>query len=169
MSRRKGRILAFQALYSYDVGQVPLDELLKFEWENDLESDDKSKTLFSNSQENSQESENKSTENKNLDSSEQETYDFARILISGTINHLEKVDSYIKSHLSEKWTMERINRVSLAVMRISVFALLYQKDISPSIIIDEAISIVRDYGEEDSYKFVNAILDNINKEILLEN
>lgn len=165
MSRRKGRVLAFQALYSYDVGQVPLDELLKFEWENDLESDDKSKTLVSNSQE----SENKSTENKGLDSSEQETYDFARILISGTINHLEKVDSYIKSHLSEKWTMERINRVSLAVMRISVFALLYQKDISPSIIIDEAISIVRDYGEEDSYKFVNAILDNINKEILLEN
>lgn len=165
MSRRKGRVLAFQALYSYDVGQVPLDELLKFEWENDLESDDKSKTLVSNSQE----SENKSTENKVLDSSEQETYDFARILISGTINHLEKVDSYIKSHLSEKWTMERINRVSLAVMRISVFALLYQKDISPSIIIDEAISIVRDYGEEDSYKFVNAILDNINKEILLEN
>lgn len=165
MSRRKGRVLAFQALYSYDVGQVPLDELLKFEWENDLESDDKSKTLVSNSQE----SENKLTENKGLDSSEQETYDFARILISGTINHLEKVDSYIKSHLSEKWTMERINRVSLAVMRISVFALLYQKDISPSIIIDEAISIVRDYGEEDSYKFVNAILDNINKEILLEN
>lgn len=165
MSRRKGRVLAFQALYSYDVGQVPLDELLKFEWENDLESDDKSKTLVSNSQE----SENKSTENKGLDSSEQETYDFARILISGTINHLEKVDSYIKSHLSKKWTMERINRVSLAVMRISVFALLYQKDISPSIIIDEAISIVRDYGEEDSYKFVNAILDNINKEILLEN
>ncbi len=166
MSRRKARVLAFQALYSYDVGQVPLDELLKFEWESDFENDAKSKTLISNS--NSQSSENESNENKDLDS-EQETYDFARILISGTINHLEQVDFYIKSHLSKKWTMERINRVSLAVMRISVFALLYQKDISPSIIIDEAISIVKEYGEEDSYKFVNAILDNINKEILLEN
>ena len=164
MSRRKGRVLAFQALYSYDVGQVPLDELLKFEWEIDFENDDKSKTLLSD--ENSQSSENDLSENKD---SEQETYDFARILISGTINHLEQVDSYIKSHLSKKWTMERINRVSLAVMRISVFALLYQKDISPSIVIDEAISIVKEYGEEDSYKFVNAILDNINKEILLEN
>lgn len=164
MSRRKGRVLAFQALYSYDVGQVPLDELLKFEWESDFENDDKSKTLLSD--ENSQSSENDLSENKD---SEQETYDFARILISGTINHLEQVDSYIKSHLSKKWTMERINRVSLAVMRISVFALLYQKDISPSIVIDEAISIVKEYGEEDSYKFVNAILDNINKEILLEN
>lgn len=164
MSRRKGRVLAFQALYSYDVGQVPLDELLKFEWEIDFENDDKSKTLLSD--ENSQSSENDLSESKD---SEQETYDFARILISGTINHLEQVDSYIKSHLSKKWTMERINRVSLAVMRISVFALLYQKDISPSIVIDEAISIVKEYGEEDSYKFVNAILDNINKEILLEN
>ena len=36
MSRRKGRILTFQALYSYDVGQTPLETLLKFEWEQDF-------------------------------------------------------------------------------------------------------------------------------------
>ena len=154
MSRRKGRILAFQALYSYDVGHVPLDELLKFEWEKEIEGEAVS--------EDSDESE---VSKSNPEASNQETYDFARILISGTINHLDEIDSLIKSHLSKNWKFERVNKVSLAVMRISVFALLYQQEIMPSIVIDEAVSIIKDYGEEGSYKFINAVLDNIKKEI----
>ncbi len=154
MSRRKGRILAFQALYSYDVGHVPLEELLKFEWEKELEKE----VVFEGSDETEDAKSN--SEEINL-----ETYDFARILISGTINHLDEIDFLIKSHLSKNWKFDRINKVSLAVMRISIFALLYQKEITPSIVIDEAVSIVKDYGEEGSYKFVNAILDNIKKEI----
>ena len=146
--------MAFQALYSYDVGHVPLDELLKFEWEKEIEGEAVS--------EDSDESE---TSKSNPEASNQETYDFARILISGTINHLDEIDSLIKSHLSKNWKFERVNKVSLAVMRISVFALLYQQEIMPSIVIDEAVSIIKDYGEEGSYKFINAVLDNIKKEI----
>ncbi|MBR1912064.1 MAG: N utilization substance protein B, partial [Treponema sp.] len=67
MSRRKGRILAFQALFSYDVGGESLDELLSLNWAEE-----------------------------NLD---QETADFARIIIAGTINHLDDIDELIKKHL----------------------------------------------------------------------
>ena len=71
----------------------------------------------------------------------------------------------IKSHLSASWTMERLNKVSLAVLRLSVYSLLYQKDLHPSIIIDEAIAIVKEFGQDDSFKFLNAILDTISKDI----
>ncbi len=135
MSRRKGRILAFQALYSYDVGGEKLDELLTLNW-----ADDKS----------------------GVDS---ETSDFARIIIAGTVNHLEEIDSLIKQHLSANWDFSRVNRVSVAILRISVFALLYQKDTAPTIIIDEAIGLSKDFGEDDSFKFINAVLDNIRKEL----
>ena len=136
--RRKGRVLAFQALYSYDVGQVPLEDLLKLDWRNIDETEDAN--------------------------SVEEYLAFARILISGTINHIQEIDSVIKSHLSEKWEMGRINKVTLAILRMSVFSLLYQKDVSPPIIIDEAISISKKYGTDDAFKFINAILDKISKE-----
>ncbi|MBP5252078.1 MAG: transcription antitermination factor NusB [Treponema sp.] len=143
MSRRKGRILAFQALYSFDLVKTPLNELLTLNWAG-------------------QGSESPEEEKVEKDD---ETSDFARMMINGTVSNLDEIDSYIKKYMSEKWTIERINKVALAVLRISIYTLLFQKDISPSIVIDEAISIARDFGAEDSYKFINAVLDKISKEI----
>ena len=150
MSRRKGRILAFQALYTYDLVKMPLDELLTLDWDKDLP---EAVASVESSQEES------------VNENKEDSYDFARLLISGTINHIEEIDSRIKEKLSAKWTMDRLNKVSLAILRISVFTLLFQKDVSPAIVIDEAISISKEYGVDDSYKFINAILDKISKEI----
>lgn len=155
MSRRKGRVLAFQALYSYDVGGEPIDELLKLEW------------AFKNSNEDKDESEDKSSLDNEVESgsTQEMTLDFARLIINGTVSHLTEIDDLIKKHLSGKWDFDRINKVSLAILRISVFSLLYQKETSPSIVIDEAIDIAKEYGADDAYKFINAVLDNIRKEI----
>jgi N utilization substance protein B len=139
VSRRKGRILAVQALYSYDNGGGSLEEVLKLEWEN-LPEDDKNVA----------------------------TVDFARALIAGTINHKDEVDEMIKKHLTGNWDFSRINKVSLAILRISTFTLMFQKDVHPSIVIDEAIDIAQDYGTDDSFRFINAVLDNIRKELNAE-
>lgn len=177
MSRRIGRILAFQALYSWGVGGVPSDDLTQFSWierdsfddaadssditpdlEGDIPSDgvryclqDKQLELF----------EKLSADKK------QEIFTFATLLIHGTLEHIDEIDSLIKSHLSEKWTIERINKVALSVIRMSVYSLLYQKDTHPSVIIDEAVEIVKDYGADDSHKFTNAILDKISRDIAI--
>ena len=135
MSRRKGRILAFQALYSYDVGGVPLDELLKLEWAETAETEPGEST------------------------------DFARMIIAGTINHLEQVDESIRNHLSGSWTFDRINKVTLAILRMSIYSLIFQPDIHPTIVIDEAIDIAKEFGSDDSFKFINAVLDTIRKEL----
>jgi N utilization substance protein B len=42
---------------------------------------------------------------------------------------------------------------------------MFQKDMHPSIVIDEAIDIVKEFGSDDSFKFVNAVLDNIRKDL----
>ncbi|HRZ90886.1 MAG TPA: transcription antitermination factor NusB, partial [Spirochaetia bacterium] len=72
----------------------------------------------------------------------------------------EAVDACIQRHL-EHWTLERLKKVDLAVLRLSAYSLMYQKDIPAQITIDEAIEIVKEYGSEDSYKFVNGVLDAI--------
>jgi transcription antitermination protein NusB len=48
-------------------------------------------------------------------------------------------------------------------LRFSIFSMLFEKDIPEKVVINEAIEIVKDYGSEESYKFVNGILDAIKR------
>jgi len=130
-SRRKGRILAFQALYAWEIsGSAPVDSFPR-----DSESSEADDT---------------------------ETPDFTRLLVAGTIENIKKIDAMIRKHL-ENWDFSRLNRVDLAVLRISVYALMFQNDTAPSIVINEAISISKEFGTDDSYRFVNGVLDAIRK------
>jgi len=141
VSRRKGRIIAFQALFSWDANNVPLDELLTFSW---LKKD----------------SENEETD---VAAAADENM-FASIIASGTIKNIEEIDALIDSHLSANWTRDRINKVTLAILRTSIYELKFQEGSNPKIVIDEAINIAKEYGAEDSFKFINAVLDKIGKE-----
>jgi N utilization substance protein B len=95
-------------------------------------------------------------------SAEEEFPEFSRLLIAGTIENISAIDVMIRRHL-ENWDFCRLNRVDLAVLRISVYALMYQADTAPSIIINEAIGISKEFGTDDSYRFINGVLDGIRK------
>ncbi|MCQ2573129.1 MAG: transcription antitermination factor NusB [Treponema sp.] len=131
MSRRKGRVLAFQGLYSWDVGKNPLEEILAFTWP---------------------------------EAKDEEAEAFAGLVINGAVEHIEEIDKKIESHLSDSWTMERINKVSLSILRMSVYELMFQSSAESKVVIDEAVEIAKKYGEDGSFKFINAVLDNIRKE-----
>ena len=148
MSRRNGRVIAFQALYSCDVTKASLDELLTFSW---LQKD-------SEIEGGSQEAPAELSEN----SKEERT--FASLIIAGTISHIDEIDKLIENHLSSSWSMERISRVALAILRTSVYELLFQNGAEPKIVIDEAVNIAKDFDTDDSYKFINAVLDKIGKD-----
>ena len=147
MSRRKSRIIAFQGLYSWDVGGMDEKDVLELSWIN----------------QNPAEKEDDEVSEKSLKLDE-EGAAFSRMLIAGTIENIAKIDEKIKSHLTN-WDFERVNKVTVAILRMSVYSLMFTKDIEPSIVIDEAIDIAKNYGPDDSYKFVNAILDNIKKDM----
>jgi len=133
-SRRKARILAFQSLFSHEFNNNTVEDLLKFSWM------DESK----------------------LSNYDEETLNFAKLLIAGTLQNLNNVDSAIKQQL-KTWDFNRIIKVELAILRISVYSLLYQKDIPSTVTINEAIDIAKDYESDDAYKFINGILDGIKK------
>jgi transcription antitermination protein NusB len=131
-SRRKSRILAFQALYFWESNRVPVEELVSFAW----------------------------LDEEKLKNLNEEMSAFARLIITGTIENIDAVDEMIKKHL-QNWDISRLNRVDLAVLRISAYTLMFQKDIQPSIVIDEAIGICVEFGANDSFKFVNGVLDSV--------
>jgi len=94
----------------------------------------------------------------------QESIDFGRLIARGTIENLSEVDRNITPPL-EHWDFSRLNKVDQAILRISVYSLLFQKDIPASVTIDEAVDISKDFGTDDSYRFINGVLDGIRKNL----
>lgn len=81
-------------------------------------------------------------------------------LVNGTIENLDSIDDVIGSHL-EKWTIERIGNVDRAILRIAVCEMKWLEDIPINVSINEAIELAKLFGDEESGKFVNAILSKI--------
>ena len=130
--------MAFQALYCWESTGLPVDELMGFSW-----LDDKRESL------------------------DEGIAAFSRLLIAGTVENVGPIDDMIKRHL-QNWDITRLNRVDLAILRISVYALMYQYEIAPSIVIDEAIGISKEFGTDDSFRFINGVLDSIRRTLIAE-
>lgn len=89
---------------------------------------------------------------------------FAETLIKGVVDHLEEIDAIIERH-STNWALDRMARVDLSLLRLSVFELLYDPDVPASVVMNEAIEIGKRYGTKDTPPFVNGILDKISRQV----
>lgn len=82
--------------------------------------------------------------------------------ISDIIIHLEELDKSISASAPE-WPLDKINRIDLAILRVSVHELLFDTKIPPKVVIDEAVEIAKMYGSDSSASFINGVLGNILK------
>ena len=86
--------------------------------------------------------------------------EFAEGLVQGVQEHREEIDAAIKAR-SKNWTLVRMPRVDLNVMRMATYELMFRQDIPKKVSINEAIEIARKFGDKESPAFVNGILDEI--------
>jgi N utilization substance protein B len=86
--------------------------------------------------------------------------EFAEALVRGMLQQQEIIDEAIKSR-SRNWSLTRMPRVDLSVMRLAAFELMFRPDIPKKVSINEAIEIARKFGDKESPSFVNGILDEI--------
>ena len=89
---------------------------------------------------------------------------FAEELVSGTLDHLESIDSVLRQGL-EHWRLPRIAAVDRSVLRLAVFEFLNQPQTPPVVVIDEAIELAKRFGGDESGLFVNGVLDGIRKQL----
>lgn len=94
--------------------------------------------------------------------SEGQSDEFLRDLIVGTAANLNQIDQEISSHL-EKWSIDRLGKVDLSVLRIGTYELKFT-EVPPNVAINEAIEVAKTYGDEKSGQFVNGILSKIKGE-----
>lgn len=88
---------------------------------------------------------------------------YARFLIEGTIAHLDECDSLIRKY-SENRPIDMIDAVDRAILRISFFQLLYDRETHPTIVIDEAVKLSQELSNDVSFRFINGVLDTYVRE-----
>lgn len=80
-------------------------------------------------------------------------------LLRDIIINIEPIRAYIQPLL--KHNIDEISQVDLAILYLGVYEIKFHKNLPVNIIINEAVTIAKDYGSQDSYKFINHLLDSL--------
>ena len=84
---------------------------------------------------------------------------FARETACGVFEHIAEIDEVVSKNL-QGWTINRVSKVALSVMRLSVYEILFS-DVPDSVSINEAVEIAKKFGGEDDSSYVNGVLGTI--------
>jgi transcription antitermination factor NusB len=133
--RTRAREIALQLLYQADIRHEGLDSII----------DGFLNVQFSDAGE--------------LDASIRE---FAINLAKGTFENIKSIDDIITSY-AQNWQLERMAVIDRNIMRMACYELLYIDDIPFKVSINEAVDLAKKYGDTESGKFVNGILDKVKK------
>ena len=134
--RRKAREYALQMLFQWDITHDSIDQIAA--------------TFFEGQEEGQEEG--------------QAVADFARQLVSQTVEHVEKIDELIRRH-AEHWRLDRMATVDRNLLRLATQEFLFDKETPKTVVINEAIEIARRFSSQESPQFINGILDSIKKEL----
>lgn len=91
---------------------------------------------------------------------------FAEELVAGVSEQLERVDRTIEAH-SSNWSLDRMARVDLALLRMATYELLCSQDVPSNVVINEAIEIGKCFGTKETPAFINGILDQVARHVRL--
>jgi len=99
---------------------------------------------------------------ENHEEPDKEVKTFANAIIQGVYGNKTVIDKMISKHTTN-WQLERMAVIDRNVLRLASYELLFMDDVPPKVSINEAIDIAKKYGDKDSGKFVNGVLDKISK------
>ena len=86
--------------------------------------------------------------------------DYALMLLDGAKENLEAIDKLIES-ASENWTLDRMPLVDRSLLRLATYEMRYVEDVPVSVSINEAVNLAKEFGGDDSPRFINGILGRI--------
>lgn len=89
--------------------------------------------------------------------------EFAGRMALGTEANLPLIDEKIEKN-SRGWKLSRLSKVSLAVLRLGIYELLFEKDTPVGVTINEAVELAKKYGGEEDAPFVNGVLGAVARE-----
>ena len=86
--------------------------------------------------------------------------EYIQSVVSGVIDKKEELDEMIQKYL-KGWTMDRISRTDLAILRLAVFEILYREDIPYKVSVNEAVELAKIFSDDSSSSFINGVLAGV--------
>ena len=87
--------------------------------------------------------------------------------VYGIESNRKEIINQIKDELSEKWDISRLSKISLAILKLAVYEMLYAK-VPYKVVINEAVELAKKYGDDSIPAFVNGILASVVKKNKIE-
>lgn len=139
--RGAARLSAVQALYQMDVGDTPIQDILE-QFSPRLKGGE--------------------WEGENFLPADA---DYFGQIIKGVLKHQLNIDPKIDSSLVPNWPVERIDATLRAVLRAGAFELCYKLDVPKAAVISEYVDVARAFFTESEPAMVNAVLDNMARDL----
>jgi transcription antitermination protein NusB len=149
--RRTAREMAIQMLYQSDLGGSPLPHIFS--------TFDLSEYLAAEKKKTADERDDYVKRRQRV----QEAFEYAKNLVSGTLENRERIDELIRSQ-ADNWRLERMPAVDRNILRLAIFEMLHEQDTPKLVVLDEAIELAKKFGSEQSGRFVNGLLDGLLKQ-----
>ncbi|NLD82660.1 MAG: transcription antitermination factor NusB [Clostridiales bacterium] len=83
-------------------------------------------------------------------------------ILSGVEKNAQAIDALVEQSL-KGWTLDRISRVDLAVLRVAIYEMCYARETPDAVVINEAVALAQRYDVPASAKFVNGVLSTVLK------
>lgn len=144
--RTRSREFALQLLYELDLAPSEIADVLDDFWK------DRTDLALTNPEKMALEDDKK----------EPEVREYTEKLVRGTLEKKTTIDQTIE-RFAENWEIQRMACVDRNILRLATYEIIHLDEIPVKVAINEAVELAKRYGEQDSSKFVNGILDRIAK------
>lgn len=88
---------------------------------------------------------------------------FFKSLLTAFVENSANIDTVISQHMSDKWSLDRLDSVLRSILRLGVTELLYLKDVPDNVVFNEYIEIAKSFFSKDEVSFVNGLLNAVSK------
>ncbi|MBP1155138.1 MULTISPECIES: transcription antitermination factor NusB [unclassified Paenibacillus] len=85
-------------------------------------------------------------------------------LVEGTTQNKQQIDSLLEDYL-KGWQMDRLSKVDREILRLATYEMVYKEGVPPKVVVNEAIEMAKNFGTEESGKFVNGVLGKMFKDL----
>jgi len=100
-------------------------------------------------------------ENAALKKTDKKQFKYIVSAANSVFEKVDELDEIIAAHLSADWKVERLSKMSLAILRLAVYEIKYVEDIPDSVSVNEAVELAKVYDTDDAPAFINGVLAGV--------
>ena len=101
---------------------------------------------------------------ENNEISDEKAKEYIEDIATGIEKHTEEIIPQIEKNLKSDWSIARISKINLSLLKLAIYEIQYKK-IPYKVVINEVVELAKKYGEDNSKNFINGILASIVKEL----